>query len=85
MKDAAWLHELYNLKQEQLDKAEYLKSRYDNGTLSKDSYDDQMLGVENTIDILGRQTEEEIQKQDLTEQEYQEAREQWQQEQERGR
>jgi len=83
MKDTRYLQELDRLKQEQLDKADYLKNRCDNGTLSRDSYDDQMKGVSNSVDILNQQIEEEIKEQDLSEQEYQEARDGWQQEEER--
>jgi hypothetical protein len=80
MKDTQWLQELDKLRQEQFDKADNLKGRYENGTLSQSSYETQMQGVENTIDILGNQIEEEVKKQGLSEQEYLEAREGWQEE-----
>ena len=85
MKNISHLQELDRLKQEQIDKAEYLTNRYENGTLNKESYDSQMRGVENSVDILGKEIESEIKNQGLSEQEYQEAREGWQQENERSR
>jgi len=85
MKDTRYLQELDNMKQEQSDKADYLKGRYESGTLSRDSYEDQMRGVENTMEKLGNEIENEIKEQGLSEQEYLEARDGWQQEEERER
>jgi len=85
MKDTRYLQELDKLNQEQSDKADYLKGRYESGTLSRDSYEDQMRGVENTKDILGNQIDTEIKEQGMSEQEYLEARDEWQQEEDRER
>ena len=85
MKDTGYLMELDKLKQEQLDKAEYLKGRFENGTLSPDSYQSQMRGVSNTIDLLNNQIEDEIKEQGLSEQEYQESKAEWRQEEEHDR
>ncbi len=85
MKNTEHLQELDRLKQEQFDKKEYLQNRYENGTLSKDNYEDQMKGVENSVDILNKEIDKESNEQGLSEQEYFKAKEGWQQEQERGR
>lgn len=85
MKDTSQLQRLDELKQEQIEKAEYLKGRYESGTLSEESYKSQMQGVENTMDILGNQIDTEIKEQGLSEQEYQEARNEWHQEEDRER
>lgn len=85
MKDTRYLQELDNLRQEQSDKADYLKGRYESGTLSRDSYEDQMRGVENTMDKLGSQIDAEIKEQGMSEQEYLEARDGWHQEEDRER
>jgi len=77
MKDTNYLHELDQLKQEQVEKANSLQERYENGSLSKESYETQMNGVERTVDNLGKQIEEEIKNQGLSEQEYLEAKEEW--------
>jgi hypothetical protein len=44
-----------------------------------------MKGVENSVDILNKEIEGEIKNQGLSEQEYHEVREEWQQEQEQSR
>jgi len=72
------LHELYKDQQFQAEKANDLQARYEAGALSKESYEAQMKGVENTYDILGKEIEAEIENQGLSEQEYLEAKEEWQ-------
>jgi hypothetical protein len=88
MKDTRHLHELDKLKQEQLDKLHCLEDRYEHRAISQSSYDDQVRGVNNSIDIIGKEIDKEIENQGLSEQEYLEAREEWQEEErqeERGR
>lgn len=85
MKDTRHLQALDELKREQVEKAKCLESRYEHGTLTKESYDYQMRGVNNSVDIIGKEIEKEIKEQGLSEQEYFEAREGWRQEQERDR
>ena len=66
-------------------KADKLQERYDNGRVSDKDYKSQMYGIENTVDILGKEIEEEIKRQGLSEQEYSEAKEEWRQENEHDR
>jgi hypothetical protein len=80
-----YLKGLVTQKQEEIQKANQLTERYENGNITKEEYDKQMDGIENTYDILGKEIESEIEKQGLSEKEFQEACQELEQEKEQGR
>ncbi|MDR2728879.1 MAG: hypothetical protein LBB56_07080 [Chitinispirillales bacterium] len=87
MKSTDYLQGLDEHRQEEINKLHQLDARYENGKIPKEEYDKQNNAINTTIDTLGKEIDEEIKNQGLSEQEYQEARDEWRQEQgqDRGR
>jgi len=85
MKNLERLQSLDEQIHEERAKADQLQQKYEAGKISESDYKKQMDGIENTVDTLGKERDEEIERQGLSEQEYLEAREEWQQEEDRER
>ena len=85
MKNLERLQSMDEQMQEERAKADQLQHKYENGKISESDYRRQMDGIENTVDILGKERDEEIERQGLSEQEYSEARDGWRQENEHSR
>ena len=79
------LYDLNEQRKEELQKIKKLDARYESGKMSKEDYDKQNKAINTTIDTLGKETEEEIKNQGLSEQEYGEWKQQQEQGQDRGR
>ena len=71
--------------QEENVKAKQLQERYDNGKIPEDKFKMEMRGIDNTKNILENEIENEKQDKGISEQEYAEAKEEWQQENEHSR
>jgi len=85
MKNLEALQTMDKQMQEERTKADQLQDRFESGRISEAAYKSQMQGIENTVDILGKEIEEEIKRQGLSEQEYSEAKNEWRQEEEHSR
>ena len=85
MKNTERLQSLDEQMQEERVKADQLQRKYDNGKISEGEYKSQMGAIERTSDTLGKEIEDEIKTQGLSEQEYAEAKEEWRQENEHSR